>query len=78
LNTIIIAILALVVLLILMWLTGSKLGWFGKGVANATQLPECPDDKIKTIIECENPLVGEYVRKSTKAKLGYDEVCCAS
>jgi hypothetical protein len=77
LNTIIIAILALVVLLILMYLTSSKLGWFGKGVANATKVPVCPDDKVKTIAACENPLIGEFV-KPDGTKLGYNEVCCAS
>lgn len=74
-NTIIIAALALIVLIVLIGIFGARTQKFGKGVTEATKPETCSN--VKTITECDEPLPGNYVKPSGE-KLAYNEVCCAS
>lgn len=79
LNTIIIAILGLVVLAIILWITSGRLQLFSKGTSEAARLEECPAGHLMSISECESPLTGNYGRKDSQGnlvKLGYNEACC--
>jgi hypothetical protein len=77
LNVIIIAILCLVVLVILIWMTTGKIQSFGKGINETTKVEICPSAQIKSIAQCDNPLVGTFVKNAQNEKLGYSEVCCS-
>ena len=77
LNVIIIAVLAITVLVILLWVSVNRFQIFGKGLSEETSAEVCQaPNKIASVTACDTPLVGEYVRQD-KSKLRFNEVCCA-
>ena len=68
-NTIIIAALALVVLIILIGIVATRSQKFNKGVSETTGAQSCPG-VIESVSECENPIVGNF--KDVTA----NKVCC--
>jgi hypothetical protein len=78
-TTIVIAALALAILFILLYAVMNKLGYFGQGVKEASELKECPAGQNKSFYACERPLLGDYGKKNSTGQLeplGFNEVCC--
>ena len=84
-TVIIIAALGLAILFILLYATVGKVKFFGKEVKQESELKDCVTDgkgEIKSVYECEKPLLGIYGQidaKDPKKKvvdLPPNLVCC--
>jgi hypothetical protein len=71
LNTIIIAVLGLLVLVIIFMLVQSQVTKTGKGLKNVTESKCDTPNTVVPIGECDNPIYGSF----SNVKLG-QEVCC--
>ena len=81
-TVIVIAALCLAILFILMYATMGKLKFFSKGVHEEAEIKDCSEFGVeKSIIECANPLLGNYGTKDPKnaskiIPMSPNMVCC--
>lgn len=80
-TVIIIAALGLAILAILLWAVLTKMKYFGTGVETEAGIKACEPDngKITSVIECTDPLLGNYGKKDATGKivpLAPYEACC--
>ena len=70
LNTIIIAILGVIVLLVIVGILYNQVTKTGKEIKNVTGA-RCPDDQVKSIGDCDDVIYGSFVNVPLGLK-----VCC--
>jgi len=78
-TTIVITALGLLILVILIAIVGGKFRQFGAGVSEETRVQVCHKDQIKSIYECDTPLLGDYGKNVSGkiVRMSSNEVCCS-
>lgn len=71
LNTIIIAVLGILVLVIIFMLVQTQVSKTGKGLKNVTESACAPPNSVKTIGDCDDVIYGSF----SNVQVG-QQVCC--